>query len=60
MHGDLDFSEVMQVLASIGYSGWVVIEAEQDPAIADPRVYSQLGLRTLRDQAALSGLEEAA
>ena len=46
--GDLDFGGVAQALIDIGYDGWVVIEAEQDPARADPRVYSRIGLDTLR------------
>ena len=58
--GDLDFSMLMQALSEIGYSGWIIIEAEQDPAIADPRAYARLGLTVLRGQAVLSGLEEAA
>ena len=36
-----------RALADIGYAGWIVIEAEQDPELADPRVYSRLGLKTL-------------
>jgi len=58
--GDLDFSEVFRSLSEIDYSGWVIIEAEQDPASADPRTYAQFGLSTLRAKAALSGLREAA
>ena len=50
--GDLDFEAVMRALAEIGYSGWIVIEAEQDPKLADPRVYSRLGLETLKTCAA--------
>jgi inosose dehydratase len=46
--GDYDFQPFMQALAAMHYSGWIVIEAEQDPAIADPRCYSQLGLDTLK------------
>jgi inosose dehydratase len=55
--GDLDFGSVTQALADIGYHGWIVIEAEQDPKLADPRVYSRLGLATLRRAAANAGLE---
>ncbi|HET9811380.1 MAG TPA: myo-inosose-2 dehydratase [Sphingomicrobium sp.] len=58
--GDLDFSAFMETLSGIGYSGWIVVEAEQDPAVADPRTYARLGLSVLRGQAVLSGLEEAA
>lgn len=46
--GDLDFRGVARALIDIGYSGWVVVEAEQDPARADPRTYSLKGLDTVR------------
>lgn len=54
--GDIDFKEVVRALAAIGYSGWIIVEAEQDPAIADPRRYGQLGLTNLRREAAAAGL----
>jgi inosose dehydratase len=57
--GDLDFRTVMQALADIGYSGWIIVEAEQDPAIADPRRYGAIGLTTLRREAAAAGLRTA-
>ena len=31
-----------------GYSGWVVVEAEQDPAKAHPLTYAKLGYKNLR------------
>lgn len=49
--GTLDFGKVMRALARIDYSGWIVIEAEQDPALADPKTYAALGLKTLRTEA---------
>jgi inosose dehydratase len=58
--GDLDFVAVMRALAEIGYSGWIVIEAEQDPKLADPRDYSRLGLETLKMAATAAGLIPAA
>jgi inosose dehydratase len=58
--GDVDFSALFRNLSQIDYRGWVIIEAEQDPAIADPRTYAQIGLSALRAQAASSGLKEAA
>jgi len=58
--GSLDYGAVMRALADIGYSGWIVVEAEQDPAIADPRTYGELGLRTLEREAATAGLKSAA
>lgn len=54
--GDLDYREVMQALKAIGYDGWIVIEAEQDPALAPPRQYAELGLRTLKTHATQAGL----
>jgi inosose dehydratase len=57
--GDIDFRKVLRALAEIGYCGWIIVEAEQDPAIADPRRYAQLGLTTLRREAAAAGLRTA-
>jgi inosose dehydratase len=57
--GDLDFKQVMQALAAIGYRGWIIVEAEQDPAGADPRQYGELGLKTLRREALSAGLRTA-
>jgi inosose dehydratase len=54
--GDLDFGAVMKGLKAIGYEGWIVVEAEQDPALANPRAYGELGLKTLKRQAAAAGL----
>ena len=58
--GGLDYAQVMRALADIGYCGWIVVEAEQDPAIADPRQFGELGLRTLEREAAAAGLQKAA
>jgi inosose dehydratase len=54
--GHIDYSQVMTALGEIGYSGWIIVEAEQDPALAAPREYGELGLRTLRQAAAAAGL----
>jgi inosose dehydratase len=58
--GGLDYAAVMRALADIGYSGWIVVEAEQDPAVANPRTYGELGLRTLERDAAAAGLKKVA
>ena len=50
--GSIDYAAVMKALAAIDYSGWIVIEAEQDPARANPKQYADLGLRTLKTRAA--------
>jgi inosose dehydratase len=54
--GRLDFHAVMAALASIDYSGWIIVEAEQDPARAAPRPYAALGLSTLQQAASAAGL----
>ena len=56
--GRLDYGAVMKALAGINYSGWIIVEAEQDPATADPRRYGELGLTTLQQEAAAAGLRE--
>ncbi|RKL67057.1 myo-inosose-2 dehydratase [Salipaludibacillus neizhouensis] len=38
--GDLDFVQVYQELLASDYKGWIVIEAEQDPAKAHPLEYA--------------------
>lgn len=57
--GGINYGNVMKALAGIGYSGWIVVEAEQDPAIANPKTYGELGLRTLQREAANAGLRTA-
>ena len=46
--GIVDYATIFQILAKAGYSGWLVQEAEQDPRLADPRIYAELGNRHLR------------
>jgi inosose dehydratase len=41
--GGVDFAAFAKLLASIRYGGWVVVEAEQDPAKAPPFQYAQMG-----------------
>jgi inosose dehydratase len=36
--GETDYGPLLQPVIDAGYSGWFMIEAEQDPAIADPFV----------------------
>lgn len=39
--GDVDFDPVFQLLSEAKYEGWLLVEAEQDPAKADPLEYAQ-------------------
>jgi inosose dehydratase len=41
--GSIDFTAVTEELAKMNYSGWIVVEAEQDPAKAPPYDYSKTG-----------------
>ena len=45
--GCIDYYAFARLLAVIGYGGWVVVEAEQDPMKAPPLEYSRMGLRHL-------------
>jgi inosose dehydratase len=46
--GCIDFDAVLRRLARHGYSGWLVVEAEQDPAVAPSFQYAQMGYRHIR------------
>ena len=45
--GFIDYHAFARLLFDIGYEGWVVVEAEQDPAKAPPLEYSRIGHRHL-------------
>jgi inosose dehydratase len=45
--GAIDFGRVLSTLDRRGYRGWLVVEAEQDPALAPPAAYAEKGHRHL-------------
>ncbi len=45
--GDIDFGALLDVLLGADYHGWLVVEAEQDPAVAPSYVYAKKRLRHL-------------
>jgi inosose dehydratase len=45
--GALDYAPLLAVLKSAGYSGWLVVEAEQDPVKAPPLRYARMGFAYL-------------
>jgi inosose dehydratase len=55
--GLLDYASLLAPLARRGYAGWLVVEAEQDPAKAPPLQYATLGHRNLRAAASAAGFE---
>jgi inosose dehydratase len=48
--GCVDFSEIAKFVPTSGYRGWVVVEAEQDPAKATPKVYAQKAYRYIKER----------
>ena len=58
IEGCVDFPAVLQIAARAGYSGWLVIEAEQDSAIRDPLHYQSMGLAALKAAAVEAGLDQ--
>jgi len=54
--GCVEFEPVLKIAAEHGYEGWLVIEAEQDPAVRNPFEYQTLGLKSLKAMARTSGL----
>jgi inosose dehydratase len=46
--GSVDYPAVLAPIARAGYAGWLVVEAEQDPAVAPSAEYANLGYRNLR------------
>jgi inosose dehydratase len=46
--GDIDFAALLDVLLDADYQGWLVVEAEQDPAVAPSYAYAKKGYDTLR------------
>jgi inosose dehydratase len=46
--GCIDYAAVFAPLRKANYTGWLVVEAEQDPAIADPVTYATKGFATLQ------------
>ncbi|GKX46141.1 myo-inosose-2 dehydratase [Pectobacterium carotovorum] len=46
--GCVDYPAVFSILKAHNYSGWLVVEAEQDPAVAHPLTYATLGYNNLQ------------
>ncbi len=51
--GGLDFTPVFETLKNAGYTGWWVVEAEQDPAKANPLEYALIARRYIREKAGI-------
>jgi inosose dehydratase len=53
--GSIDYPAILRVLAEADYSGWLVVEAEQDPRKAHPLTYATMGFKNLSRMAAEAG-----
>ncbi|MHA3916326.1 myo-inosose-2 dehydratase [Halovulum sp. GXIMD14793] len=54
--GCIGFQAVTDALKAMEYEGWIVVEAEQDPAKAPPYEYSRMGYAHIVDVCAKAGL----
>ena len=57
--GSVDYPTILKVLADHGYAGWLVVEAEQDPAKAHPLTYASMGFCNLARLALQAGFTVA-
>lgn len=48
--GSIDFAPVFDILSQNGYEGWLLVEAEQDPAKANPLEYAVKARRYIREK----------
>ena len=55
--GCIDYQPLFNVLKKNNYSGWLVVEAEQDPAKANPLEYAKIGYNYLTDTLKKSEIE---
>jgi inosose dehydratase len=58
--GSIDYVPILKTLADNGYSGWLVVEAEQDPKKAHPLTYATMGFKNLARMAKEAGFEVTA
>lgn len=51
--GDLDFDPLFRILEDADYEGWILVEAEQDPAKANPLEYAIKARSYIREHAGI-------
>lgn len=49
--GNINFSPIFEAIQNSDYNGWVVVEAEQDPAKANPLIYAKKARTFIHEQA---------
>ena len=50
---EIDFPTVFKLLDEYNYEGWLVVEAEQDPAIANPLEYARMARAYVKEHTGL-------
>ncbi len=50
---DVDFAPIFRILEEADYQGWVVVEAEQDPAVANPFEYALKARKSIAEHTGL-------
>ena len=55
--GYIDYKPFFDLLKKNDYSGWLVVEAEQDPSKANPLEYAKIGFNYLTKTCAQSNLQ---
>jgi len=51
--GDIDFAPIFEELVRVNFSGWLVVEAEQDPTKANPLKYARMAREFIRETTGL-------
>jgi len=51
--GCIDFKGLAAIIKNSNYSGWMVVEAEQDPAKANPLEYAQIARKFIKQTTGL-------
>lgn len=51
--GCVQFDDVFNILDKSGYEGWIMVEAEQDPAIANPFEYAKIARAYIKEHTGL-------
>jgi inosose dehydratase len=55
--GDFNFSELFKMVGEANFSGWIVVEAEQDPAKAHPLTYVTMGYKNIKSYCEKFGIQ---
>lgn len=55
--GDFNFPELFKMVSDNNFNGWVVVEAEQDPAKAHPLTYVTMGYKNIKSYCEKFGIQ---